>query len=60
MPFPIDEKYIAETEKELGILFPGNFKSKMMKENGGELMTDNDDWNVSARPSTYFISGLYF
>lgn len=46
MSFPIDEKYIAETEKELGILFPENFKSKMMKENGGELMTDDDDWNL--------------
>lgn len=46
MPFPIDEKYITETEKELGILFPDNFKSKMMKENGGELMTEDDDWNL--------------
>lgn len=46
MPFPIDEKYITETERELGILFPDNFKSKMMKENGGELMTDDDDWNL--------------
>ena len=46
MPFPIDDKYITETEKELGILFPDNFKSKMMKENGGELMTEDEDWNL--------------
>ncbi len=46
MPFPIDEKYVTETEKELGILFPDNFKSKMIKENGGELMTEDDDWNL--------------
>ena len=46
MPFPLDEKYIIETEKELGILFPDNFKSKMMQENGGELMTEYDDWSL--------------
>jgi len=46
MPFPIDDKYITETEKELGILFPDNFKCKMIKENGGELSTEDDDWNL--------------
>lgn len=46
MPFPIDQKYITETENELGIVFPDNFKSKMMKENGGELITDADHWNL--------------
>lgn len=44
MPFPLDEKYIFETEQELGILFPDNFKAKMIQENGGELMTEDDDW----------------
>ncbi|WP_177764452.1 SMI1/KNR4 family protein [Flavobacterium sp. I3-2] len=46
MPFPIDEKYIIETEKELGILFPYNFKLKMIKENGGEMVNEDDDWNL--------------
>lgn len=46
MPFLIDEKYITETENELGILFPDNFKFKMMQENGGELITEDDDWNL--------------
>lgn len=46
MPFPLDEKYITETENELGIIFPDKFKSKMMQENGGELMTEDDDWNL--------------
>lgn len=46
MPFPLDEKYIFETEQELGILFPNNFKAKMIKENGGELKTVDDDWQV--------------
>ena len=46
MPFPLDEKYIIETEKELEILFPDNFKTKMMRENGGELGTEDDDWQL--------------
>ncbi len=46
MPFPLDEKYITETENELGVIFPDKFKSKMMQENGGELMTEDDDWNL--------------
>ncbi|MBC8988435.1 SMI1/KNR4 family protein [Pedobacter sp. N36a] len=47
MPFPIDIKYITETEKELGVIFPDSFKAKMIKENGGELMTDDDnDWQI--------------
>ena len=46
MPFPLHEKYIFETEQELGILFPYNFKAKMIQENGGELMTEDDDWQV--------------
>ena len=37
MPFPIELKYIEDLEKELNILFPSKFKSKMQKENGGEI-----------------------
>ena len=46
MPFPIELKYIIETEKELEIEFPESFKSKMTQENGGELMTEEDDWQL--------------
>ncbi|GGH27587.1 SMI1/KNR4 family protein [Sphingobacterium alkalisoli] len=46
MPFPVNTKYIIETEKELGLIFPHNFKTKMTEENGGELMTDDDDWQL--------------
>lgn len=46
MAFPIDIKYIIETEQELGLVFPDNFKAKMMKENGGELITEDDDWQI--------------
>jgi len=37
MPFPIEEKYIRETEETLQLKFPEKFKDKMMKDNGGEL-----------------------
>lgn len=46
MAFPIDIKYIIETEQELGLAFPDNFKSKMAQVNGGELMTGDDDWQL--------------
>lgn len=46
MPFPMDIKYINETEKELGVIFPDKFKSKMIKGNGGELLTEEDDWQL--------------
>ena len=46
MPFSLDNKYIIETEKELGVVFPDNFKSKMTQENGGELETENDNWQL--------------
>ena len=38
MAFPIEEKYIAETENELNVKFPEKFKAKMIKENGGEII----------------------
>ncbi len=46
MPSPIDLKYIEETEQQLDIVFPNKFKSKMITENGGELMTKDDGWEL--------------
>ena len=46
MAFPIDVKYIEESEKELGLLFPESFKQKMMKCNGGELIYNDNDWQI--------------
>lgn len=40
MPFPLDEKYIKEAESELNVKFPTEFKNRMIKSNGGELVTD--------------------
>jgi hypothetical protein len=46
MPFPVNEIYIKQTENKLGVEFPPSFKMKMMQENGGELMTEEDDWQL--------------
>ena len=40
MPFPIEDKYIHETESELDVKFPEKFKKRMMESNGGELLSD--------------------
>jgi hypothetical protein len=40
MPFPIEEKYITETELLFAVKFPTNFKNKMMRSNGGELIVN--------------------
>lgn len=46
MPFPVDEIYIKETESELSLDFPEKFKLKMIEENGGEIITDEDEWQI--------------
>ena len=46
MPFPIDEKYIAQTEQQLGLTFPPCFKAKMIEMNGGEVVADDDLWQL--------------
>lgn len=38
MAFPLDEKYIKETETEFNVKFPTEFKNRMTKSNGGELL----------------------
>ena len=48
MPFPVDEKYIIETESELNVKFPTQFKNRMKKSNGGEL--DSDDFIFQLHP----------
>lgn len=46
MPYPIDEKYIKETELELNVKFPNEFKARMIKINGGELITDEFEFEI--------------
>lgn len=46
MPFPVEEKYIIETEKELSVLFPIQFKNRMMQLNGGEVVSDEFEFEL--------------
>ena len=46
MPFPIDLKYIRGSEKELGVQFPQKYVRKMTVENGGEIITEEDVWQL--------------
>ena len=46
MPFPVDEKYILQTEQKLGTRFPASFREKMMQDNGGEVETPPDSWEL--------------
>lgn len=46
MPFPIDIKYVNETERKLGVKFPASFVVRMVKNNGGEVSTPPDAWQL--------------
>lgn len=48
MPFPVEEKYIEETESELNVKFPPDYKNRMIKSNGGEI--DSDDYFFQLHP----------
>lgn len=46
MPFPVDIKFIEETEKDLNVKFPDSFKQKMLHLNGGEIVTDEYEFEL--------------
>ncbi|EIQ01764.1 putative glucan synthasis protein [Opitutaceae bacterium TAV1] len=46
MPFPISESEIEKTETRIGIRFPESFRNAMMSDNGGEVITDEDQWEL--------------
>jgi len=44
MAFPVDLKYIEQTETELQVKFPEIFKQRMIINNGGE--TENEEFQI--------------
>jgi hypothetical protein len=46
MPFPVDEKYVIQTEQKLGVRFPDSFREKMQTDNGGLVVTLPDAWTL--------------
>jgi len=46
MPFPVDAKWIMETESRLGVRFPASFVTAMSIMNGGSVRTRIDDFEL--------------
>jgi hypothetical protein len=46
MSFPVDTKWISETESKLGVRFPASFVTAMSKSNGGSVRTSIDDFEL--------------
>jgi hypothetical protein len=46
VPFPLEESQLSASETKLGVKFPASFKQRMMRENGGEVETGDDAWEL--------------
>ena len=46
MAFPVEEKYILETESEFSVVFPAKFRDRMITMNGGELVSDDFEFEL--------------
>ena len=46
MPFPVDAKWITQTEEKLGVQFPSSFVTAMSKMNGGSVRTSVDQFDL--------------
>ena len=46
MPFPVDAKWITQTEEKLGVQFPASFVTAMSKMNGGTVRTRIDHFDL--------------
>ncbi|WP_420574357.1 SMI1/KNR4 family protein [Kordia sp.] len=46
MPFPVEEKYILQVESQLNIIFPTEFKKRMMRLNGGECIIEESEFKL--------------
>ena len=46
MPFPVDVKWISQTEEKFGVRFPASFVTAMSKMNGGSVKTRIDQFDL--------------
>ena len=46
MPFPVDAKYVDESEAKLAVKLPADYREAISKSNGGEFSTEEDDWEL--------------
>jgi hypothetical protein len=46
MPFDLAETFVLAAERELGSPLPASYRGALLRENGGELATESDDWEL--------------
>lgn len=46
MPFNLAEEQLVQTEQELGCSLPFEYREAMKLDNGGEVQTEEDDWEL--------------
>ena len=46
MPFPVDPRFIDESERKLATTFPSTFRGKMIRHNGGTVECAGDAWEL--------------
>ena len=46
MAFPVDLRFVNEAEQKLGVRFPESFVNYMLKQNGGMVTADSDEWQL--------------
>jgi hypothetical protein len=46
VPLPTDNAFILRAERELGASLPLDFRSHLLRCNGGEVEADGDDWTI--------------
>jgi hypothetical protein len=44
VPFPVEYKYIDETQQKLKVRFPLDYVARMKRENGGVIYVDDEAW----------------
>ena len=46
MAFPVDIAQVRKTETALDLVFPSSFVERMMRNNGGDLVIDGEEWSL--------------
>ena len=46
MPFPVDPKFIQRAAERLGVRLPASYVARLTRENGGELIAGDADWQL--------------
>jgi len=44
MPFPLDEEFVLEAERQLGAKLPDSYRFAMIRSNGGEIEWHEEAW----------------